>query len=276
LIDRLAGSVGQIGSVAKLIGEIAGRTNLLALNATIEAARAGEAGRGFAVVANEVKSLANQTAQSTAEISRNASDIQQATQAAVDAVSEMVERVVSIERITQAVAAAAEQQTAATGEIAQNVAATADAMRVVSTQIGSVSDEARGTGNAVNEMHGLADVIGLQISELRGVMVRIVRSSSDAVNRRQNARIAINRPVVVVASGREIAATCIDLSEGGARVTAGEPLQQGSQVVLRLAGLPDLSGTILDGGADFSLRFSWDPDNAPVALRDMLRQQAAA
>ncbi len=276
LIGRLAGAVGQIGSIAKLIGEIAGRTNLLALNATIEAARAGEAGRGFAVVANEVKSLATQTAQSTAEIARNATEIRHATQAAVDVVNDMVERVVSIERITQAVASAAEQQTAATGEIAQNVAATADAMRVVSTYIGSVSDEARRTGTAVDEMHGLADTIGQQISELRSVMVRIVRTSSDAVDRRQSARVIMNRPAVIIHSGQQISATCIDLSEGGTRIVAAEPLHEGSQVVLRLAGLPDLPGTVVDNGPEVSLRFPWTPEDAPVALRDMLRPRAAA
>ena len=276
LIDLLAGSVGQIGSVAKLIGEIAGRTNLLALNATIEAARAGEAGRGFAVVANEVKSLATQTAQSTAEIARNASEIQQATQAAVDVVSDMVERVVSIERITQAVAAAVEQQTAATGEIAQNVAATADAIRAVSTQIGSVSTEAHKTDAAVTEMHGLADTIGNQISELRRVMVRIVRTSSDAVNRRQKPRITINRPAIIVHAGTEVSATCIDLSEGGARVVAAEPMPHGAQVVLRLAGLPNLPGKVLDGGTEFSLGFAFRIEDVPAPLLDMLRPLAAA
>ena len=53
----LSDAAGRIGEVVRLIGDIAGRTNLLALNATIEAARSGEAGKGFAVVAGEVKKL---------------------------------------------------------------------------------------------------------------------------------------------------------------------------------------------------------------------------
>ncbi len=60
--------LAQVAKVAESIDAIAKQTNLLALNATIEAARAGDAGRGFAVVAGEVKALAGQTSDATAEI----------------------------------------------------------------------------------------------------------------------------------------------------------------------------------------------------------------
>ncbi|WP_174286692.1 methyl-accepting chemotaxis protein [Sphingomonas bacterium] len=67
---RMIRHAGGISQVVDLITDIAVRTNLLALNATIEAARAGEAGRGFSVVAQEVKSLATQTRNATADVMR--------------------------------------------------------------------------------------------------------------------------------------------------------------------------------------------------------------
>jgi urea transport system substrate-binding protein len=86
-VRSLAAAAERIGAVVKLIEAIASQTSLLALNATIEAARAGAAGRGFAVVASEVKTLAQQTAKATGEISAQIHDIQHAVNETVDAIA---------------------------------------------------------------------------------------------------------------------------------------------------------------------------------------------
>jgi methyl-accepting chemotaxis protein len=87
-ILALSEQTQQIGEIIATVNDIAAQSNMLALNASVEAARAGEYGKGFAVVAAEVRSLAEQSRQATAQVKAILSDIQNATNATVIATEE--------------------------------------------------------------------------------------------------------------------------------------------------------------------------------------------
>ncbi|CAO3406931.1 nitrate- and nitrite sensing domain-containing protein [Azospirillum largimobile] len=167
VIADLSGAAQQVGEIVRMITEIASQTNLLALNATIEAARAGEAGKGFAVVAQEVKSLANQTAKATDDITAKVTEIQSATSQTVQAIGGIGTIVTRIEENISAVAAAVEEQNAATAEIGRNVRQAADGTDQVSHNAALVSTEAGRAGAMAKEVLSMADALKQNADSLR-------------------------------------------------------------------------------------------------------------
>jgi methyl-accepting chemotaxis protein len=166
-VKGLAEAAQKIGQVVNIISEIASQTNLLALNATIEAARAGEAGKGFAVVASEVKSLANQTAKATEEISAQIASIQQVTGEAVSAIGRIGTTIGEINQIATTIASAVDEQGAATQEIARNVQEAASRTQEVSSNIGGVTQAASKTGDAAGVLLDAAGGLAQQSEDLR-------------------------------------------------------------------------------------------------------------
>jgi methyl-accepting chemotaxis protein len=91
-ILSLSEQTQQIGEIIATVNDIADQSNLLALNAAIEAARAGEAGKGFAIVAGEVRGLAEQSRQATAQVKDILGEIQKAANTAVMVTEEGTKR----------------------------------------------------------------------------------------------------------------------------------------------------------------------------------------
>jgi methyl-accepting chemotaxis protein len=118
-ILALSEQTQQIGEIIATVNDIAAQSNMLALNASVEAARAGEYGKGFAVVAAEVRNLAEQSRQATAQVKGILSDIQKATNTTVMATEEGTKEVEGGTRLAAQAGETIEQLAAVIEEAAQ-------------------------------------------------------------------------------------------------------------------------------------------------------------
>ncbi|MEP4771049.1 MAG: HAMP domain-containing methyl-accepting chemotaxis protein [Roseibium sp.] len=159
-VSQLAEAASKIDEILILIQAIAEKTNLLALNATIEAARAGEHGRGFSVVASEVKSLANQTATATDEISGQIKAIQNSSQATVTAIAHISGIITEVQQSTVTIVGAVEEQTAATNEISQNIGSASERTQQMAENVSSLRETASDTMQSAGRIREASSEIG--------------------------------------------------------------------------------------------------------------------
>ncbi len=167
-VDELGVSAKEIFTVVETITDISSQVNLLALNATIEAARAGEAGKGFAVVANEIKDLANQTAQASHAIKERVSGIQTSTEGTIKEISNITRVVTQINEIVATIATAVEEQSATTKEIAENVSQASLGISEVNENIAQGSVASQGVSQEIAEVTQSSGQMADSSSQVKG------------------------------------------------------------------------------------------------------------
>ncbi len=168
MLGRLEEAVGSISGFVSVIVSIADQTNLLALNAAIEAARAGEAGRGFAVVADEVRKLAEESANAASEISRLIGTLTESSQGTVNITAE------SGEIMTAAISRAR--------EVGSGLREGLKAIRFLAESVKEIASVAEGQSAASEEMASTMDQLSrgtVQITEL----IRNICDASDETTR---------------------------------------------------------------------------------------------
>jgi methyl-accepting chemotaxis protein len=165
--------VDSIKVMADTIGDIAEQTNLLALNAAIEAARAGEQGKGFAVVAEEVRNLAEQSAQAVISIQETIAKVQEAFRSSIDTGSDILEFINTkvdeqfnaygetgtqyysdsdlVSKMTEEIAAMSEEITATVGQVSEAIQNMAEDSQKSSEQAENIKESMSGTTTAIEK-----------------------------------------------------------------------------------------------------------------------------
>ena len=182
-VGKVGGSTEEIKKFVEIIGDIASQTNLLSLNAAIEAARAGEAGKGFAVVAEEIRSLAETSADSVNQISDITFEINKLVE---DAVEKTKVSTGNINDSSQLILTASDTFQ----QIYETVGATNGIVQQMIEEVEKVDEVAASVAAITEEQSACAEEILATSESLAQEAVKVTSNSGDVANSAQN--VAVN------------------------------------------------------------------------------------
>lgn len=188
VMKKLGKSSEEIGSIVEVIDSIAEQTNLLALNAAIEAARAGEHGKGFSVVADEVKNLAERSANATKEIATLIQGIQRETKDAVDAIEVGNEKVNRGTELAQSASVAIVQIVTEIGKISEELSQISHATSAQATESNSIVQDITKLEEQVNQVAKATHEQTIGVNEITKSISKIASISQDSTNQLQQVR----------------------------------------------------------------------------------------
>ncbi|HEY3444838.1 MAG TPA: methyl-accepting chemotaxis protein [Myxococcales bacterium] len=199
-VGEIASKIGQLKDRTKLIGKITGtvkdiadQSNMLALNAAIEAVRSGEHGKGFAVVAREIRSLADQSVQSTNRVSEILDDITAAIEAAVG--------------ITEAGSQRMEANLGQTKQSGEN-------LRELSGIVKENSSAVRQIGAAVSQQNAGISQIFTAVTDLSKVVDETMKRS-ESINRAGDALKSISKNIESLVGSYKVKVNGSTQAQGG-------------------------------------------------------------
>lgn len=198
-MEDIKKSSSEISKIIKVIDDIAFQTNILSLNAAVEAARAGEAGAGFAVVAEEVRNLAQRSAQAAKDtasmietsVERAATGVTIAKKVA-DSLNEITGKVEKVHAIMDEINVASQEQAQGIGQINKAVSQ----MEQVTQSIASNAEE---SASASEELNAQAE----NMKEIVENLIHVVSGDND--DRLKKGSGSVHRTIKKLASTKKIA-----------------------------------------------------------------------
>jgi len=189
-MGELKKSSDEIAKIIKVIDDIAFQTNILALNAAVEAARAGEAGMGFAVVAEEVRNLAQRSAQAAKDTASIIESNIELSEKGVDVSGKVNESLVDIFNESQKVNELIDEIAAASQEQAQGIAqinkAISQMEQVVQGNAATAEESAASSEELTSQAVNMQDIVNSLVQLVNGVQTELNQSSYKVLSNKVN------------------------------------------------------------------------------------------